>query len=95
MQWRVWPDGSQDGPIDVAHQGPCAVYMKKMGAGGNGPVAGAGWFKIWEDGFHDGEFCAERLRRNGNRMELNIPSDLEGLLSLPPPPLGTPLTWLR
>ena len=83
VQWRVWPDGSQDGPIDISHQGPCAVYMKKMGEGGSGSVAGGGWFKIWEDGFRDGKFCTDRLRENGNKMSVTIPSDLAGLLSFP------------
>jgi hypothetical protein len=78
IQWRTWPDGSQDSPIDISHQGPCAVYMKRMGEGGSGSVAGGGWFKIWVDGFHSGEFCTERLRKNGNKMEVIIPSDLAG-----------------
>lgn len=51
--------------------------MKRMGNSGNGSVSGGGWFKIWHDGFRDGEFCTERLRRNGNRMEVTVPRDLE------------------
>ncbi|CCX04393.1 family 61 glycoside hydrolase [Pyronema domesticum] len=78
VQWRIWPDGSNDGPIDPSHQGPCAVYMKRMGLGGSGAVAGGGWFKIWHDGFRDGAFCTERLRRNGNKMDFSIPSNLAG-----------------
>ncbi|KAI5848282.1 glycosyl hydrolase family 61-domain-containing protein [Tricharina praecox] len=78
IQWRTWPDGSNDSPIDVSHQGPCAVYMKRMGDNGDGEVAGGGWFKIWQDGFRDGEFCTERLRKNGNRMVVKIPEDLAG-----------------
>ncbi|KAA8904673.1 family 61 glycoside hydrolase [Sphaerosporella brunnea] len=76
VQWRTWPDNSNDGPIADSHQGPCAVYMKQMGAKGSGNVAGGGWFKIWHDGFHDGEFCTNRLRKNSNRMDVTIPADL-------------------
>jgi hypothetical protein len=54
--------------------------MKRMGPGGSGEVAGDGWFKIWHDGFRDGAFCTERLRRNGNKMDFSIPSDLAGYL---------------
>jgi hypothetical protein len=41
------------------------------------PAAGGGWFKIWHDGHRDGEFCVERLRKNGGMMETTIPQDLE------------------
>jgi hypothetical protein len=50
--------------------------MKKMGAKGSGDVTGGGWFKIWHDGFRDGEFCTNRIRNNNNRMDVKIPSDL-------------------
>ena len=43
MQWRTWPDNTQDSPLDISHKGPCAVYMKKMGDNGSGNVGGGGF----------------------------------------------------
>ncbi|RPA89168.1 family 61 glycoside hydrolase [Choiromyces venosus 120613-1] len=73
--WRTWPDGSRNDPIDVSHQGPCAVYMKKVNSF-NDAVQGDGWFKIWHEGYENGMFCAERLRRNGGIMTARVPKDL-------------------
>jgi len=78
LQWRDWPDDSKDVPIDVSHQGPCSIYMKKMGDKGSGKAAGDGWFKIWDYGVKDGKFCTERLRENGGIMKAVIPKDLAG-----------------
>jgi len=78
VQWRTWPDGSHNDPIDVSHQGPCSVYMKKMGNNGTGTAAGSGWFKIWNDGVVNGQFCTDRLRKNNGTMTLKIPQDIEG-----------------
>jgi len=78
FKWRAWPSGSQDIPLDPSHQGPCSVYMKRMGNGGTGSASGGGWFKIWNDGFHDGQFCTERLRANNGEMTVTIPQDLAG-----------------
>lgn len=60
------------------HTGPCSVYMKKVSDSTKSPGTGAGWFKIWEDGFHDGKFCAQRIIDNGGRMTVRIPRDLQG-----------------
>jgi hypothetical protein len=51
--------------------------MKRIANGfGSGGAAGAGWFKVWHDGYNNGEFCIERLRRNGGMMQVVIPRDL-------------------
>ncbi|TGZ84919.1 hypothetical protein EX30DRAFT_337370 [Ascodesmis nigricans] len=82
VQWRTWPDGSRDKPLDGSHQGPCAVYMKRM-EHGQGSLAGGGWFKIWHDGVYNGKFCSDRIRENGNKMDFTIPRDLaEGYYAL-------------
>lgn len=52
--------------------------MKKVSDSTKSPGTGAGWFKIWEDGFHDGKFCAQRIIDNGGRMTVRIPRDLQG-----------------
>ncbi|CUS14475.1 unnamed protein product [Tuber aestivum] len=62
--WRTWPDGSRNDPIAESHQGPCAVYMKQVNSFSDS-IDGDGWFKIWHEGYANGMFCAQRLRRNG------------------------------
>lgn len=55
------------------------MYMKHMGTSSpSGSVAGDGWFKVYQDGFKDGQFCTERIRANGNKMSFTIPKDLAG-----------------
>ena len=58
--------------------GPCAVYMKAVGDATKSPGYGAGWFKIWEDGYRNGKFCAQRIIDNNGRMTVRIPNDLKG-----------------
>ena len=58
--------------------GPCAVYMKAVSDATKSPGYGAGWFKIWEDGYRDGKFCAQRIIDNNGRMTVKIPNDLRG-----------------
>jgi hypothetical protein len=41
-------------------------------------VAGDGWFKVFHDGYHDGDFCTERIRKNNNKLTFSIPKDLAG-----------------
>ena len=62
--------------------GPCAVYMKKMSSP-TAPVAGGGWFKIWQDGVQNCAFCAQRLRDNNNQMTVKIPKDLAAYVARP------------
>ncbi|KAG0134965.1 glycoside hydrolase family 61 protein [Tuber indicum] len=75
FNWRTWPDGSRNDPISESHQGPCAVYMKKVNSF-NDAIEGNGWFKIWHKGYENGRFCAEELRRNGGIMSATVPKDL-------------------
>ncbi|KAL7270507.1 hypothetical protein RUND412_006784 [Rhizina undulata] len=76
LQWRTWPDGSEDTPISSSHQGPCSVYMKRVTDATTDSGYGDGWFKIWTDGYHDGSFCTDRLIANGGNMTVQIPQDL-------------------
>ncbi|KAL7274969.1 hypothetical protein RUND412_002100 [Rhizina undulata] len=76
LQWRTWPDGSEDTPIDTSHQGPCSVYMKRVNNATTDTGSGSGWFKIWTDGYQDGAFCTDRLIANGGKMTVKIPKDL-------------------
>lgn len=79
FEWRDWPDGSQPGSIDISHKGPCAAYMKKVdNSAASNNAAGAGWFKIMEDGYDStaGKWCTEKLIPNDGHLAATIPSDL-------------------
>lgn len=52
FEFRLWPDGSNPGSIDVSHKGPCAVYMKKVDNAITDAGYGNGWFKIWDKVCH-------------------------------------------
>jgi len=59
--------------IDPSHKGPCIVYMAKSETG-SGPV----WFKIFEDGYDtvSKTFCVTRMRQNGGKFSVKIPTDI-------------------
>lgn len=79
FEWRDWPDASQPGSIDPSHKGPCAVYMKKVdSSAASNNAAGAGWFKIMEDGYDStaGKWCTEKLIPNDGHLAATIPQDL-------------------
>ncbi|KAI5807271.1 family 61 glycoside hydrolase [Peziza echinospora] len=76
--WRSWPDGSVPGSLDASHQGPCAVYLRKVSDINTSNAAGGGWFKIFEDGYRDGKFCSQRIIDSGGRMTVTIPRDIPG-----------------
>lgn len=59
------------------YEGPCAVYLKKVDSFSD-QAAGTGWFKIWQLGYENGNFCTETLRQNGGMMNFKIPEDLAG-----------------
>jgi len=59
--------------IDPSHKGPCIVYMAKSDTG-----AGNVWFKIFEDGYNQAtkQWCVDKLRANGGKFTVNIPTDI-------------------
>ena len=79
FEWRIWPDGSQPGSIDIGHKGPCAVYMKKVAdSSASNNAAGDGWFKIMEDSYDSvrGKWCTEKLSTSDGRLAAIVPNDL-------------------
>ena len=79
FEWRVWPDASHPGSIDIGHKGPCAVYMKKVAdSSTSNNAAGDGWFKIMEDGYNSvaGKWCTETLIANDGHLSATVPEDL-------------------
>lgn len=52
--------------------------MKKVNDATTSPAAGAGWFKIYHEGFKNGKFCSQRLIDNGGFLQVDIPRDLPG-----------------
>ncbi|ORY65043.1 glycosyl hydrolase family 61-domain-containing protein [Pseudomassariella vexata] len=80
FEWRLYADGSQSGSIDANHKGPCAVYAKKVDNMATDSAAGAGWFKLWDEGYNEdtGKWCTENLIENNGLMSIVIPPGLPG-----------------
>lgn len=57
--------------------GPCAVYMKKVDDSTKDPGSGGGWFKIYEDGYKNGQWCNDRINQAGGVLTVTIPRDLK------------------
>ncbi|KAF4126564.1 Glycosyl hydrolase family 61 [Geosmithia morbida] len=77
FEFRTWPDYENPGSIDDGHKGPCSVYMKKMDDMDSDSASGPGWFKVWEDGFRDDEWCVDRLVASGGMLSIDLPAGLE------------------
>ncbi|RPA77099.1 hypothetical protein BJ508DRAFT_364696 [Ascobolus immersus RN42] len=78
--WRDHPDGYQAGSLPSgSHDGPCAAYLKHFPSNNvaNSAASGGGWFKIMEDGYSGGQWCSEKIRNNGGKMTVKIPTDLK------------------
>jgi len=74
LQWHYEMGLSNDNfIIDPSHKGPCIVYMAKSETG-----SGNVWFKIFEEGYNTvtKQFCVDRMRANGGKFEVTIPTDI-------------------
>lgn len=80
FEYRVWPDGSKPGAIDISHKGPCAVYMKKVDSAIKDTATGAGWFNIYKDNYDAAarKWCTEKLIDNNGHLTVTIPGDIAG-----------------
>ena len=81
FEFREWVDGSRPGAINPQHEGPCAVYLKKVDhAIASNNAAGDGWFKIWDESFDEaaGKWCINKMIANNGHLSVTIPSDIEG-----------------
>jgi len=80
FQFREYADNSYPGALDPSHKGPCAVYMKSVQSAIDDPAVGAGWFKIWDEGYDSksSKWCTEKLIANDGYLSVNIPVDLAG-----------------
>lgn len=78
FEFRVWPNLENPGSIDDSHQGPCAVYLKKMDDMFSDSASGPGWFKIWEDGYSadSEEWCVDKLIKNDGLLSVELPTGL-------------------
>lgn len=78
FEFRVWPNAEEPGSIDESHQGPCAVYLKKVDDMFSDSASGSGWFKIWEDGYNadSGKWCVDTLIENNGLLSANLPTGL-------------------
>ena len=57
-----------NGIISSSHKGPCLVYMAKK----DGNKIG-GFFKIFQDGYSDGEWCTMKFLANRGKLNFKIP----------------------
>jgi cellulase len=71
LQWHHQSSSPSDDIIDPTHVGPIIVYLAKSDTG-----AGNVWFKIYEDGFANGQWAVNRLIANKGRVDITIPSDI-------------------
>jgi hypothetical protein len=80
FQFREYADNSYPGALDPSHKGPCAVYMKSVQSAIDDPAVGAGWFKIWDEGYDSktSQWCTEKLIANDGYLSVDIPDDLAG-----------------
>jgi hypothetical protein len=78
FEWRLWANLEEPGSIDPSHKGPCAVYAKQVADMSTTAAAGAGWFKLWEEGYDDatGKWCTEKLIDDGGLMSVQVPAAL-------------------
>jgi hypothetical protein len=78
FEFRLWPDLSQPGSIDISHKGPCSVYVKRVSDMFKDSAAGPGWFKIYEEGYDSaaGKWCTEKLIANNGLLSVKLPSGL-------------------
>lgn len=74
FEYRKIADTAGSGPIDENHKGPCAVYAKQL-ASPDDSAAGAGWVKIWDEGFDaaTGKWCTEKTRDTDGFFSIDIP----------------------
>ncbi|KAI5820763.1 glycosyl hydrolase family 61-domain-containing protein [Pyronema omphalodes] len=78
-EYPLNPNGEPVGVTDVSHEGPCALYAKKVSNSLDDAYASAGdgWFKIAEDGLdQNGVFCSTRLRKANAPYKVTIPTTM-------------------
>ncbi|KAI5793034.1 glycoside hydrolase [Geopyxis carbonaria] len=61
--------------IDSSHKGPVMVYMAKVSSA-TGAAPTSGWFKIYEDGYSNGQWAVDKLIANKGKVTVTIPSCL-------------------
>ncbi|CRK25995.1 hypothetical protein BN1723_003342 [Verticillium longisporum] len=78
FEFRTWPDASNPGVIDPSHVGPCSIYVKKVDDPLNDPASGAGWVKLWHEGYNEdtGKWCVDNLIANNGLLSFELPSGL-------------------
>ncbi|KAJ3414612.1 hypothetical protein HDV05_006253 [Chytridiales sp. JEL 0842] len=74
-KWFHVGDTPGDIIIDPSHKGPCNFYMAKLEPGQSLPT-GAAWFKIYEDGFSNGDWCTMKLIKNRGILDVTIPAQI-------------------
>jgi hypothetical protein len=71
LQWHHNDNGPNDDIVDPSHVGPILVYLAKSDTG-----AGNVWFKIYEDGYTNGQWAVTKLIANKGRVDITLPADI-------------------
>ncbi|KAJ3411176.1 hypothetical protein HDV05_002642 [Chytridiales sp. JEL 0842] len=74
-KWFHNGDTPNDQIIDPSHKGPCNFYMAKLEEGQSLPT-GAAWFKIFESGFSNGNWCTDKLIAARGLWDVTIPANI-------------------
>lgn len=52
--------------------------MKKVADSTKSPGSGEGWFKIYHEGYRNGQWCSERIAANNGKLSIRVPKDIRG-----------------
>jgi len=63
--WRHTLTSGADDVMDASHKGPTLAYLKKVTDATTDSGIGAGWFKIQEDGYNNGQWGTSTVITNG------------------------------
>ncbi|KAF2866241.1 glycosyl hydrolase family 61-domain-containing protein [Massariosphaeria phaeospora] len=80
FKFQSYPDDASKMSYDPGHQGPCAVYLKKVDSAIKDEGAGDGWFKIFAEGYDasTSQWCNQKLIDNKGRLSIRLPKGLQG-----------------
>ncbi|KAJ1890251.1 hypothetical protein LPJ66_007588 [Kickxella alabastrina] len=75
VEWHHDTGGPTDRVISESHRGPCLVYMARM----DQPIAGAVWFKIYEEGYTSKtkQWCTDKIRASHGVLNITIPANIQ------------------
>src|SRR5690606_5984864 len=73
LEWHHNGRFDSDDIIDRSHLGPVLAYLAPYESDGVGNV----WFKIYEDGYNNGQWAVEKLIANRGKVDIKIPKTIK------------------